>query len=150
MARNEVFWSAERISAPVDKTTGAVVVKSGDPVRIGALNAVATTDAGRSVDMGSNVGFMPILSASENRVPTGNQPGYASIKTTGAWRVPVTAAAAIAYGTPIYAVADADPAIKKVTLTTTASGNKLWGIAIEAFPSGGTVQCSVKLNEISV
>jgi predicted RecA/RadA family phage recombinase len=150
MANNEVFWFAGRISLLVDKTTGTPVVKSGDPVRVGAMNAVAVTDAGRTVDTGSNVGFVPALSANANRIPSGNKPGYASCKTFGSWKVTVAAVAAISAGTPIYAIADADTAVKKVSLTTTATGNKLWGVALEAVPSGGTPLVHVKLVETAV
>lgn len=143
MALNERFWNAERVSLPVGAGT-----LSGDPVRVGNLNAVAITDSGVAVAAGANAGFTIGLVASNNRIPTGNEVGWASCKTTGAFVFPVTAAGAIAVGDPIYAIANGTASVKKVTLTTSASGNKLFGVAIEAAASG-TPSIGVKIAQIT-
>ena len=57
MARNEVFKLNQYISIPVPDG-----VKSGEPVRVGVINAVATTDEGGGV---------------------GNKKGYASVDLSG-------------------------------------------------------------------
>lgn len=142
MALNEVFFQGERISLPVGAGTVA-----GDPVRVGVINAVAITDSATSQAAGANAGFTIGLVASNNRIPTGNEVGYASVKTTGIFKFPVTAAGAIAVGDPIYAIANGTASVKKVTLTTSASGNKLFGAAFEAAASG-TSTIAVKLAEI--
>lgn len=67
MAKNEVFRHANHLSLPVK--TG---VKSGDPVRVGALNGVALTSRGEG----------------------GNAPDHATVWLDGAWRFPVKGAVA--------------------------------------------------------
>jgi predicted RecA/RadA family phage recombinase len=143
MALNEVFFQGERISLLV----GAGTV-SGDPVRVGGLNAVAVTDSATSQAAGANAGFTLGIVGSANRITTGNEVGWASCKTTGIFRFPVTAAGAIAQGDLIYAIANGTGSVKKVTLTTASAGNKLFGVAFEAAASG-TPTIAVKLAEIS-
>lgn len=144
MAVNERFWDANRVSLPVGAGT-----LSGDPVRVGFLNAVAITDSAVSLTAGANAGFNIGLVASVNRYASGNAVGWASCKTTGAFIFTVTAAGAVAVGDPIYAIANGDTTIKKVALTTSASGNKLYGIATEAAASG-TPKIAVKIAQITV
>lgn len=144
MALNEVFFDATRVSLKVGAGT-----LSGDPVRVGNLNAVAITDAAVSLTAGANAGFSIGLIASNNRIPSGNEVGYASCKTTGAFKFTVTAAGAVAFGDPIYAIANGTGSVKKVTLTTSSSGNKLYGVALEDAASGTPV-IAVKLAEITV
>lgn len=94
MALNEVFKHSQNRSLPVETGT-----KSGDPVRVGIINGVAQVNEGDGQ----------------------NATGYASIKSHGAWKVPVTGAVA-AIGDPIY-ISDAG------VLSADATGD-LWGAAL--------------------
>jgi hypothetical protein len=144
MATNEVMWESGRRSLRVG--TGTL---SGDPVRVGVINAVAITDSAVAVDQGANVGFIPTSSpANANRVPTGNAVGWASCKLFGSFRVPVTVVTtAVSQGDPIYAIANGTGSVKKVTLTNVSTGNKLWGTAMEDAAVGSPL-VEVKISEI--
>ncbi len=144
MAKNEVLWDANRISVPV----GAGCL-SGDPVRVGVLNAVAVTDGAVSNDAGSNMGYALTTVGSVNHIPTGNEVNWASVKASGSWRIPVVAAGAVAVGDPIYAIVNGTASVKKVTLTATVGTNKLWGIAMEPIAGAGTVSIAVKVIEFT-
>ena len=117
MALNEVFKDADGLSLPVPEGT-----RSGTPLRIGILNAVAITDEGGVEDDRNRVnGF------SQPTGGIGNKPGYTSVKLSGAWRVPVTGATTV--GGPVYIKSDG-------TLTATAAGNQLWGAALRVKGTG--------------
>lgn len=117
MAKNEVFKDAEGLSLPV--ATGTL---SGTPLRIGILNAVAQTDEGSVTN--PNYVFAGIAQPTGG---IGNAPGYASVKTTGSWIVTVTGATTVSPGslTPVYITSAG-------ALTTTSTGNFLWGVALRA------------------
>lgn len=117
MATNAVFKTGQHISLPVATGTTA-----GSPLRIGTINAIAITDEG-SVTVTKNLGGG--LSVTESSAGVGNQAGYASCARDGAWKVPVTSGGAIAVGDLIY-ITGAN------ALNTTATGNKVWGYALEA------------------
>ncbi|ASX99253.1 hypothetical protein SEA_MOLIVIA_29 [Arthrobacter phage Molivia] len=117
MATNEVFRDSQWVSLPVPQT-----IKSGDPVRVGVLNAVAQTDAG--------VAGPPAVPGG-----VGNGTGYASVALTGAWRV--TVVGALTVGQLVYIKTDN-------TLTATATGNKVFGAAIFA-KGAGTGPATVRL-----
>jgi predicted RecA/RadA family phage recombinase len=117
MAKNEVFKDADGLSLPVP--TGTL---SGAPLRIGLLNVVAITDEG-SVTDGDNV----INGFAQPTGGIGNKPGFASVKTSGAFNVPVATARNV--GDPVYITSTN-------TLTGTATGNFLWGVALRAKGTG--------------
>lgn len=119
MSFNEVFKAGRHLSAPVADT-----VRSGDPLRIGILNAVAETDPGGTTDP-NNV----LNGVAQNTGGVGNAVGFTSVShEEGVWRVSVAGALA-GYGTPVYIT----PA---GTLTATAASNFLWGAAIRAKGTG--------------
>lgn len=118
MSLNEIFKEGNHLSAPVADT-----VRSGDPLRIGILNAVAETDPGGTVDA-QNV----VNGVSQPTGGVGNAVGFASVSHEGVWRVPVTGALA-GYGTAVYITPTG-------TLTATAASNFLWGSAIRAKGTG--------------
>ena len=118
MSTTEIFKEGNHLVAPVADT-----VRSGDPLRIGILNAVAETDPGGTTDP-KNV----VNGVAQPTGGVGNKAGFASVSHVGVWRVPVTGALA-GYGTPVYITA-AD------ALTATKAGNFLWGAAIRAKGTG--------------
>jgi hypothetical protein len=117
MAINAVYKTGQHISLPVPTGTTA-----GSPLRIGTINAIAITDEG-SVAVTKNLGLG--LSITEPSGGIGNANGYASVACDGAWSVPVTSSGAVAVGDLIY-ITGAN------ALNTTASGNKVWGKALQA------------------
>lgn len=121
MAKNEVFKDAEGLSLPVPTGT-----KSGAPLRLGILNAVAQTDEGGQVN--TDYVFAGIAQPTGG---IGNAAGFASVKTTGAWILTVTGATVAASFTPVY-ITSAN------VLTTTATGNFLFGVALrtKSAPAG--------------
>jgi hypothetical protein len=120
MALNAVFKTGQHISLPV--ATGTT---SGSPLRIGSINAIAITDEG-SVTVSKNLGGG--ISVNEPSGGVGNGPGYASVACDGAWNVAVTSSGAVAVGDLIYITGTAP----NQTLTTTATGNKIWGASLQA------------------
>ena len=94
MALNEIFKHSQNRSLPVPEGT-----KSGDPVRVGEINGVAQVDEGDGQ----------------------NAKGYASIKSHGAWKVPVTGAVA-SVGDPIY--------ISEAGVLSADSTGARWGVAL--------------------
>lgn len=132
MATNAVFKTGQHISLPVATGTTA-----GSPLRIGTINAIAITDEG-SVTVTKDLGGG--LLVTENSGGVGNGAGYASVACDGAWNVPVTSSAAIAVGDLIYITGTAP----NQTLTTTATGNKVWGKALRA-RSGNTGNLVVRI-----
>lgn len=86
---------------------------SGDPVRVGILNGVAQTSEGDGQ----------------------NAPGYASVKLNGAHKVPVEGAVADV-GDPIYITSAGE-------LTATATGNDLWGAALQTQAADGEIVVKV-------
>lgn len=113
MARNEVFKDSDYISLPVP--TGKL---SGEPVRVGGLNAVLHTNEG-SVDKPAGA---------YNEAPSSNKAGYASVALKGAFRIPVSTTTTRAVGDPIYIITATG-----VLTTTDASGaNPLFGHALSA------------------
>ena len=113
MAKNEVFKIGDGISLPV-----ATGTKSGTPLRIGILNAVAQTDEG-SV---TNPRFV-FEGVAQPTGGIGNAPGFTSVKRSGSWLVPVAGVVANV-GDPIYIKADG-------TLSATGTGAFLWGAALD-------------------
>lgn len=128
MAVNQVFKTGNNISLPVPTGT-----KSGDPVRVGALNAVAITDEGAgtvTLDLGGGV------SITQPTGGVGNEPGYATVKLDGTYKVPVAGAIA-AVGALVYIKGDN-------TLTATSTGNKVFGYALRT-KGAGTAPVEVTL-----
>jgi predicted RecA/RadA family phage recombinase len=109
VATNEVYRAGTKISLPVPET-----IKSGDPVRVGAINAVAQTDAG--------VTGPPVVSGG-----VGNAPGFASVARDGAFNLTVTGALTV--GQIVY-ITGAN------ALTATSTGNKIFGVALSAKGAG--------------
>ena len=114
MARNEVYKNADYLSLPVP--TGKL---SGEPVKIGGLNAVLHTNEG-SVDDG-NIAAYPY-----NKAPSSNEVGYASVALKGAFRIPVSTTTVLAIGDPVYIVPGT------FVLTPVSAGNTLFGYALSA------------------
>jgi len=81
--------------------------KAGAPVIVGALVGVTQTAEGNG----------------------GNPEGYATVWTKGAHRLPVSSGGTLAIGAPVYITSGG-------SLSPTASGNTLFGYALEAKPSG--------------
>lgn len=125
MALNEVFKDADGLSLPVPEGT-----RSGTPLRIGILNAVAITDEATVVnDQHVSYGF------AQRTGGIGNKKGFTSTKLSGAWRVPVTGATTV--GGPVYITSAGK-------LTTTAGSNALWGAALRV-KGGGEGETIVKI-----
>lgn len=130
---NEILRVGDKVSLPVDPGTVA-----GTPVRIGNLNGVTITDR-------ANASVPPVNSDgsfnSAYNQGGGNPDGNATVWLSGGFDLPVTTAAAIAVGAPIYW----DPAAKK--LTTTAATNAVWGVTLTAGVnnSNGTYQALVRV-----
>ncbi len=116
MARNEVFKDADYLSLPVP--TGAL---SGEPVRVGAINAVLQTNEG-SVDDG-NIASFPY-----NKAPSSNEVGYASVALKGAFRIPVSTTSTLAVGDPVYIIT----ASRVLTTTANSGANPVFGYALSA------------------
>ncbi len=112
MARNEVFKDADFVSLPVPVGTN-----SGDPVRVGGLNAVAQTTEPTAL----LAGMTP--TSVYNEAPSSNKAGYASVALRGAFMLPVTTTTALAVGDPVYITSGN-------ALTPVASGNNLFGHAL--------------------
>lgn len=113
MARNEVYKDADFLSLPV--ATGKL---SGQPVRIGGLNAVLTTNEG-SVDKPAGA---------YNEAPSSNKAGYASVALRGAYRIPVTTTTTLAVGAPVYIIT----ATGVLTTTDNTGANPVFGHALSA------------------
>lgn len=113
MARNEVYKDADYLSLPVP--TGAL---SGEPVRVGGLNAVLQTNEG-SVDEGSNT---------YDTAASSNKPGFASVALKGAFRIPVSTTTALSVGDPVYIVT----ASRTLTTTSNSDANPIFGYALSA------------------
>lgn len=113
MARNEVYKDANYLSLPV--ATGKL---SGQPVRIGGLNAVLQTNEG-SVDKPAGA---------YNEAPSSNKAGYASVALIGAWRLPVSTTTTLAIGAPVYIIT----ATGVLTTTDNTGANPLFGHALSA------------------
>ena len=123
MAVNEVFKVGASLSLPVPAGT-----KSGNPVRIGGINAVAITDEA-SVTTTFDLGAGTNLTVNTGGV--GNAAGYTSLKLDGAFNLSVTGAVAAA-GALVYIKGDN-------TLTTTSTGNKVFGYALRTKGAGAGV-----------
>ena len=91
MAINEVYKIGANLSGPVE--TG---VRSGTPVRIGVINAVATTDEGSLAVPGS------FNADGSYNISNSNEPGYASLALWGVWKLPITGTTTAGYGAPVY------------------------------------------------
>lgn len=119
MARNEVFKEANYLSLPVPTGTLA-----GSPLRIGGLNVVTQT-AEASV-------IVPPMFPNYNgpATPSSNEAGYASCALIGGFNFPLASGTgAVAVGDPIYITSGN-------VLTTTASGNQVYGHALSTKASG--------------
>jgi predicted RecA/RadA family phage recombinase len=127
MATNEIFREGDNLSLPV-----ATGILSGTPLRLGAINCIATTDEG-SVTRTPAPGLWVQPSGG-----IGNAPGYASVRTSGAWNVAVTGA--LTLGQIVYIKSDN-------TLTATSTGNKVWGKALRA-KGTGTGNVIVKIVDV--
>lgn len=112
MATNEVYKVGAYVSLPVAET-----IKSGDPVRVGAINAVAQTDAGITGTGG----------AANTPGGVGNGPGFASCALEGVFNL--TVSGALTVGQLVY-ITGAN------ALTATATGNKAFGTALSAKGTG--------------
>jgi predicted RecA/RadA family phage recombinase len=134
MARNITYKPGDHISAPVPAGT-----KSGQPLRIGGLNAIAVTDRAKTDVAALNTDGT--RNASYNW-GGGNPNGHASVWLEGAAEVVVAAATAPAFGDAVYIdLAGA--------LTATATGNTLWGHCIDSNPTDnddGTFNAIVRIN----
>lgn len=124
---SEVFNPGGRLSL---KMPVAGLVK-GSPVRVGGatgINGVLTSDpTPASQTPTDNIG--PVTGG-------GNPVGYASVDLQGVHEFTVTGAAAL-YG-PVYIDSD-------MALTTTASGNTLFGVAMDVKSAGsGTIPVLIK------
>ena len=134
MARNIIYKPGDHISAPVPAGT-----ESGQPLRIGELNAIAVTDRAET--------DVPALNADGTKNATynwggGNPNGHASIWLEGAAEVAVTATDAPTFGKAIYIKSDG-------TLTDVATDNTLWGHCIDPNPTDlddGTFNAIVRIN----
>jgi predicted RecA/RadA family phage recombinase len=111
MAKNEVYKNADYLSLPVP--TGRL---SGQPVRVGGLNGVLSTNEG-SVDKPAG---------NYNEAPSSNKAGFASVALVGAFRIPVSTTTTLAIGDPVYIITASN------TLTPSSSGNVLFGHALSA------------------
>ena len=100
--RNEKFRDADYLSLPVPAGK-----KSGDPVRIGALNGVCATDRSTTANPAG-----------------GNVDGNASVWLKGGYTFEGIAFAVANIGDPVYILADGSG------LTGTATGNSLYGHAL--------------------
>lgn len=113
MAKNQVYKEADFLSLPV--ATGKL---SGQPVRIGGLNAVLLTNEG-SVDKGANT---------YDKAASSNEPGFASVALKGAFRIPVSTTTALTVGAPVYIIT----ASGVLTTTDNSGANPLFGHALSA------------------
>ena len=122
MAIDIAYEPGRALPAPVPAGT-----TSGQPLRIGGLNAVAVTDRAKR-----DVPAVDPVTGLQNAAYNwggGNQHGNASVWFEGVVLVPVTSATAPAYGSSIYIITASRE------LTTTASGNTLWGYAVDLSPT---------------
>ena len=133
MSINNVYKPGDQLPAPVPAGT-----KSGDPVRIGGLNAIAVTD--RAVASTGPVNADGSLNAAYNR-GGGNANGNASVQFDDAHKVVVTSAAAPTYGQAIH--------LASAGLTTTAGSDPLWGYSVDLAPIAGETGTFVTLVRIS-
>ncbi len=101
-----------------------------DPSDKVSLPVTNGTPSGTPVVVGSLVG---ITATAEGK--DGNVEGNASVWLGGAPRVPVTTATAVAVGAPVYITS-------AYVLTPSASGNTLWGYALEA---KGTAPATIRV-----
>jgi len=115
VALNEVFKEGNHLSFAVPNGTLA-----GKPLRIGILNAVAETDEGGTTVVVNGI--------TQNSGGIGNADNYASVSLVGAWELDVTGTTTV--GQAVYIKASDN------TLTTTATGNFLFGAALRAKGSG--------------
>ena len=110
---NEVFRVGDSLSVPVPAGT-----RSGTPLRIGIMNAVAITDEASVTDPNFVYNGIPL-----NTGGIGNLNGWTSAKFDGSYRLEVTGAVA-AVGAPVYIKTDG-------TLTTVAAGAFLFGASLQ-------------------
>lgn len=122
MATNERFRPGDKVSLPVPSGT-----KSGDPVRVGGLNAVAATDRAKVDVSPTNANGTPNTSYNYGG---GNPTDHASCWLDGAHEFTVAFAVA-SVGLPIY-ITSAN------ALSATATDNQLYGHALttKGAPSG--------------
>lgn len=113
MAKNQVYKEANFLSLPV--ATGKL---SGQPVRVGGLNAVLLTNEG-SVDNGTNP---------YDKAPSSNEDGFASVALKGAFLIPVSTTTTLAVGAPVYIIT----ASGVLTTTDNSGANPLFGHALSA------------------
>ena len=114
MALNEVFKDANHISLPVPNGT-----KAGDPVRVGILNGVAETDAGEQTQVVNGI--------TQQTGGIGNKAGFTSVNLKGGWNL--TVSGQLTVGQAVFIKSDN-------TLTATATGNYLFGVALRAKGTG--------------
>lgn len=116
MATNEHYRKGDFVSLPVPSGK-----KAGDPVRVGSLNGVCATNRAK-VDVAPTNADGTVNASYD--FGGGNPTGNASVWLSGGHDFTVSFAAAI--GDPIYILADG------TALTATASGNNLYGHALNA------------------
>lgn len=131
MAQNEIYKIAEHLSLNV----GAGVA-SGDPVRVGVVNAVAQT-ASTNADGTYTTGLT-----------NSNGPGYASCWLEGGHKLTVVVTAARAVGDPVYAKVEGSN--KKATLYDVATAAKAFGFFLEDVPAAGTVRVGVAISKFEI
>ncbi len=131
MAKNEIYKLAEHLSLEV-----GVGVLSGDPVRVGVVNAVAQTDATLANNQYTNGLF------------NGNTTGYASCWLEGGHKLTVVVSAARKVGDPVYAKVEGSN--KKATLYDIATAAKPFGFFLEDVPAAGTVQVGVAISKYEI
>lgn len=137
MATNIIYRPGQALPGTVTAGT-----KSGDPIRVGGLNAVAVTDAAvrtgqtpLNTDGTINTSFNP---------GGGNTDGNASLVFEGVVKAKVTAGTAPTYGAPVYL------APTGLTLTAgTAPANPLWGHSVDIGPTAGPTGTFVTLVRIA-
>jgi predicted RecA/RadA family phage recombinase len=115
--KNEVFYP----NAPHDKLS---------------LPVPADAPSGAPVIIGSIVG---VLATKENQ--GGNPDGYGSVWCEGVYRLKVVTNTALTVGAPVYIIA-ANSGNPDTALTPTASGNTLFGYAVEA---KGTAPATIRV-----
>lgn len=133
MAKNITYKPGDHLSAPVPANT-----KSGQPLRLGGLNAIAITDRAKT-DV-SPLNTDGTVNTAYN-AGGGNANGNASVWFEGVVKVVVTAASAPTFGQAIH--------LASAGLTTTAGSDPLWGHSVDLAPVAGTAGTFVTLVRIS-
>lgn len=137
MATNIIYRPGQALPGTV-----ATGTQSGDPIRVGGLNAVAVTDvAVRSGQTPLNADGT--INTSYN-AGGGNANGNASLVFEGVIKAEVTASTAPTYGAAVYL------ASAGLTLTEGSNpANPLWGHSVDTAPVAGSTGTFVTLVRIA-